>query len=261
MRRSVAISFAAAFALLLASVAPTPVEAGVSLKKRITTDGNCANAVDPLHVNAGTGLTYCYAVKNYTGVTITVDAIEDDVLGTVFTGPSGALAPSASQTFTESVTATVGVTNTAVVTATGTVTPFSTFTRTDTAVLLVCGDGQLDDGEQCDDGNNVNLDGCDENCQLEPGAVKCPDNPGICDDGDDVDAATEDGVDGDMDGNDDGIEDSLQPTVTSLPSATDNGYLTLIVESGNRGDQCRNTMVAALTEGDLPSNDPDHDFP
>jgi cysteine-rich repeat protein len=27
-----------------------------------------------------------------------------------------------------------------------------------------CGDGQLDGGEECDDGNNVNGDGCDQNC-------------------------------------------------------------------------------------------------
>jgi len=31
-----------------------------------------------------------------------------------------------------------------------------------------CGDGILDPGEECDDGNNVNGDGCDENCRIEP---------------------------------------------------------------------------------------------
>jgi cysteine-rich repeat protein len=31
----------------------------------------------------------------------------------------------------------------------------------------VCGDGQLDAGEQCDDGNVASGDGCDENCAVE----------------------------------------------------------------------------------------------
>jgi cysteine-rich repeat protein len=33
---------------------------------------------------------------------------------------------------------------------------------------LFCGDGSLDAGEQCDDGNTANGDGCDANCQIEP---------------------------------------------------------------------------------------------
>ncbi|MBI3833809.1 MAG: hypothetical protein HY287_05720 [Planctomycetes bacterium] len=35
-----------------------------------------------------------------------------------------------------------------------------------------CGDGHLDAGEQCDDGNNTNHDGCSATCQLETCAVK-----------------------------------------------------------------------------------------
>ncbi len=31
----------------------------------------------------------------------------------------------------------------------------------------VCGDGNLDPGEQCDDGNMLGGDGCDANCQIE----------------------------------------------------------------------------------------------
>jgi cysteine-rich repeat protein len=31
----------------------------------------------------------------------------------------------------------------------------------------VCGNGVLEEGEQCDDGNNISGDGCDENCRLE----------------------------------------------------------------------------------------------
>ncbi|MFH0712098.1 MAG: hypothetical protein V1889_03235 [archaeon] len=34
-------------------------------------------------------------------------------------------------------------------------------------VAPYCGDGNLDSGEECDDGNNYNDDGCDENCEIE----------------------------------------------------------------------------------------------
>lgn len=52
----------------------------------------------------------------------------------------------------------------------------------------ICGDGVVDKGEQCDDGNHIAGDGCDANCKREPG---CGD--GIvnfaeeCDDGNTVD--------------------------------------------------------------------------
>ena len=41
-----------------------------------------------------------------------------------------------------------------------------------------CGDGDLDTGEQCDDGNNVAGDGCTESCTDEPGVTE-PDG-GCC---------------------------------------------------------------------------------
>jgi cysteine-rich repeat protein len=34
-----------------------------------------------------------------------------------------------------------------------------------------CGDNILDDGEECDDGNNENNDGCDSTCKIEEGSV------------------------------------------------------------------------------------------
>jgi cysteine-rich repeat protein len=34
-----------------------------------------------------------------------------------------------------------------------------------------CGDGTLDPGEQCDDGNKTDGDGCSAGCQLESAAV------------------------------------------------------------------------------------------
>ena len=52
--------------------------------------------------------------------------------------------------------------------------------------LLVCGDGVVEPGEQCDDGNLLDGDGCSGNCTLE-GLLVCGDGivqPGEqCDDG------------------------------------------------------------------------------
>ena len=39
----------------------------------------------------------------------------------------------------------------------------------------VCGDGNLDDGEQCDDGNTLSGDCCDMNCQFETAGSSCAD--------------------------------------------------------------------------------------
>ena len=55
----------------------------------------------------------------------------------------------------------------------------------------VCGDGNIDPGEQCDDGNNLNGDGCSAQCQTEapvnnPPNAQCqdvtvPTDSGVCD--------------------------------------------------------------------------------
>jgi cysteine-rich repeat protein len=91
-------------------------------------------------------------------------------------------------TATDSVTAaltcvSVGQT-TLTVTSTGTST--GTGTSTTDAGVAVCGNGILDPGETCDDGNTVSSDGCSAECQIEPGWT-CP-VPGqpctpICGDG------------------------------------------------------------------------------
>lgn len=48
--------------------------------------------------------------------------------------------------------------------------------------LTFCGDGVLDveDGENCDDGGAVTLDGCDDVCAVEPGATCFDDEPTRC---------------------------------------------------------------------------------
>ncbi len=55
------------------------------------------------------------------------------------------------------------------------------------AAALICGDTILDPGEQCDDGNLVDGDGCDSNCTLTAcgnGVVTAGE---VCDDGNVVD--------------------------------------------------------------------------
>ncbi len=42
-----------------------------------------------------------------------------------------------------------------------------------------CGDGVLEDGERCDDGNTTAGDGCDATCALEPGG-RCAGSPSVC---------------------------------------------------------------------------------
>ena len=45
----------------------------------------------------------------------------------------------------------------------------------------VCGDGIKDSGEQCDDGNNYDGDGCSSNCKIEGNTGPDPDpQPGTC---------------------------------------------------------------------------------
>jgi large repetitive protein len=53
------------------------------------------------------------------------------------------------------------------------------------AQLTVCGDGHLDAGEACDDGNSINGDGCESNCTVTPSAeIVCENLPplssGVC---------------------------------------------------------------------------------
>lgn len=83
----------------------------------------------------------------------------------------------------------------------------------------------------------------------EPAA--CAPNPD--DDGDGVPGVVEEGASGGGDGNDDGIPDRTQPNVTSLPTATNQGYMTLVLSNCT---QLQN--VTALTEA---PDDPDYDYP
>ena len=40
--------------------------------------------------------------------------------------------------------------------------------------LVMCGNGQLDYGEECDDGNTISGDGCSYDCKKETPSSNCP---------------------------------------------------------------------------------------
>lgn len=62
--------------------------------------------------------------------------------------------------------------------------------RTGTCVPVGCGNGVVDAGEQCDDGNTVDGDGCDTNCTFScVDNTKC-DNGSVCDGAETCDVAT-----------------------------------------------------------------------
>lgn len=81
------------------------------------------------------------------------------------------------------------------------------------------------------------------------------------DDGDAVPNGVEDGAPN-GDGNADGVADRIQSHVTSLPSATGQGYMTLEACADMAcAPVCHARNVRALTESDLPVGDPRHVFP
>ena len=45
----------------------------------------------------------------------------------------------------------------------------------------VCGNGILEPGEECDDGNTINGDGCSATCKVQPG-FSCAGSPSVCSD-------------------------------------------------------------------------------
>lgn len=134
--------------------------------------------------------------------------------------------------------------------------------------VTFCGDGIINNGEECDDGGTANGDGCNFLCELEfcgdgiiNGSEECDDGGTANNDGCDADCMNEgspnddDGVASNIedsgpgcgvnglttgDGNGDGVLDSTQPKVATLPAANGNGYLTLVSE-------CDLSAVEAVT--------------
>ena len=110
----------------------------------------------------------------------------------------------------------------------------------DTTTRPACGDGAVDDGERCDDGNRIDGDGCDANCTTACGnGIQTEDE--ACDDGN--------GIDGD------GCDSNCTPTTCGNGLQTDGE----ICDDGNRldGDGCdaNCTLTACgngvLTEGEV----------
>jgi cysteine-rich repeat protein len=84
-----------------------------------------------------------------------------------------------------------------------------------------CGNGGLDAGEECDDGNLDDSDGCNTLCQTPTGDM---DNDGVMN-------AVENAGPNVGDGNSDGTPDSQQPHVASLPGARGGGaYQTMVTD-------------------------------
>lgn len=114
-----------------------------------------------------------------------------------------------------------------------------------------CGDGLIEPGEQCDDGNFISGDGCSQECQVEPG-FDCEGEPSACDSicGDGLTVGAEECDDADQDNNDgclstcvaqDGFACAGSPIVCFLPKCGD-GVLDLgeACDDGNflSGDGC-----------------------
>ena len=82
--------------------------------------------------------------------------------------------PSASDPATTDSTTNVSMTDETTVGPTTdptTVGPTTDPTTSSTTEPAVCGNGTLESGEQCDDGNDVEGDGCESDCSLSPGAA------------------------------------------------------------------------------------------
>jgi cysteine-rich repeat protein len=83
----------------------------------------------------------------------------------------------------------------------------ATDTAADTSGPPICGNGRLEAGEACDDGNRLAGDGCSFNCTLECGAGNDTDFDGVCN-GSDVCPGFDDNVDANSNGIPDGCEGS-----------------------------------------------------
>jgi len=94
-----------------------------------------------------------------------------------------------------------------------------------------CGNGRVDPGEECDDGNHVHADRCTNYCEMTTCGDGRPDSGEPCDDG-----------------NDDNTDAC---TTTCVPARCGDGFVQAGVEAcddGNRNDSdgCRNTCVEAF---------------
>ncbi len=160
-----------------------------------------SDAADP--VSPGDPIVYTLTVTNNSTGIVTGATIEDTLpLNVTFLSASPTCAynpinrtvtcnlpalPAASVTsVTITVLSTTGnVNNTATVTSNGDeLTPANNIDSETTTVMLLCGNGQVNAGEVCDDGNGTNGDGCNNDCRRSNGEPCTIDNQcssGVCD--------------------------------------------------------------------------------
>ncbi len=90
-------------------------------------------------------------------------------------------------------------------------------TAPDTGGTPICGNGTLEAGEACDDGNRTAGDGCGFNCTLECGAGNDTDFDGVCNASDVCP-----GFDDNLDTNANGIPDGCDPSTEVCDDGVDN---------------------------------------
>ncbi|MCB0353879.1 MAG: DUF4215 domain-containing protein, partial [Bdellovibrionales bacterium] len=167
---------------------------GINLLKTVTTEnGTCGvDDAESITVPLNATIKFCFVIQS-TGDTPLIDVtLVDSTLGVDLTsslvgltnedgdGLADDLADGSSATAEYLWVATMDIDNIAIATGSG-------IEVNDTAMASVyfCGDGNVDPNEQCDDGNMVDGDGCNTQCQNE----YCGDSitqPGLgeqCDDG------------------------------------------------------------------------------
>ncbi|MFT3766682.1 MAG: DUF4215 domain-containing protein [Minicystis sp.] len=106
----------------------------------------------------------------------------------------------------------------------------------------VCGNNKVETGEQCDDGNTLNGDGCSASCQTEPGGPMCGNNKvetgETCDDGNNIGG--------------DGCSATCQ---TEVPATCGDGHLDTgeQCDDGNKtpGDGCENDCTKTPTSTEV----------
>ncbi|HYB98885.1 MAG TPA: DUF4215 domain-containing protein [Candidatus Limnocylindrales bacterium] len=118
------------------------------------------------------------------------------------------------------------------VVSTSTTTTSTSSSSSSTTTIPFCGDGFLDFGEDCDDGDNFNGDGCSADCLLEGGTCEA-DVELLCDDTDTWDTLEEGSTDRvEFYGCDDWFESGREYTYVFLPDFAENVLVEVFSEAG-----------------------------
>lgn len=125
-------------------------------------------------INEVQGVANCFLDATSTGCRMITPASTPTSTDTPSPSPPATATPPPTSTppATSTATVTLAPTNTAMaqLTETPTSTPVATFTATATRGMAACGNGVVEEGETCDDGNTVNGDLCPSDCTI----IVCP---------------------------------------------------------------------------------------